>query len=105
MAMPRPTGKAKKIADAVLKNKGVAAPKKAKRDKEPPRQLPAPYWRKYMRGINDQEQDEKTFKKMLKAAMPGKKVTKHLKKDIKEQKHGIKDDKKLMFSIGKKGCK
>lgn len=41
--MPRPKGKAQKIADSVLKNKGVAAPKKTKRDKEPPRQLPAPY--------------------------------------------------------------
>jgi hypothetical protein len=58
-----------------------------------------------MRGINDQAQDEKTFGKMLKAAMPGKKVAKHLKKDIKEQKHGIKDDKKLMASMSKKGCK
>ena len=34
MSMPRPKGKAQKIADSVLKNKGVAAPKKTKRDKE-----------------------------------------------------------------------
>ena len=56
-----------------------------------------------MRGHDDEAQDRKLFTKMLKKAMPMHKVSKHLKKDIKEQKHGIKEDKKLMKSVKKKG--
>ena len=49
-----------------------------------------------MRGHSDEEADKKLFSKMLKKAMPGKKVASHLKEDIKEQKMGIKKDKKLI---------
>jgi hypothetical protein len=55
-----------------------------------------------MRGHGDEAQDKKLFGKMLKSAMPGKKVASHLKEDIKEQKMGIKKDKSLMKSV--KGC-
>lgn len=57
-----------------------------------------------MKGHNDAKEDKKMFHSMLKKAMPGKKIAKHLKGDIKEQKHGIKKDMHLMKSI-KKGCK
>jgi len=43
--------------------------------------------------------DTKLFKKMMDKATKGHAVASHLKKDIKEQKHGIKEDKKLMKSI------
>ena len=46
-------------------------------------------------------EDKKMFHKMLKQALPGKKVAKHLKEDIKEQKHAIKKDKGLMKSMKK----
>lgn len=52
-----------------------------------------------MRGHDDAAEDKKMFSKMLKKAMPGKKVASHLKEDIKEQKSGIKKDKVLMKSI------
>jgi hypothetical protein len=58
-----------------------------------------------MRGHDDAAADKKMFGKMLKKAMPGKKVMGHLKDDIKEQKTAIKKDKGLMRSIkGKRGC-
>jgi len=50
-----------------------------------------------MRGHNDEAEDRKLFGKMLKKAMPH-------KKDIKEQKMGIKDDKKLMKTVKGKSC-
>lgn len=56
-----------------------------------------------MRGHDDEAQDKKLFKKMLKKAMPGKKVAEHLKGDIKEEKQAIKKDKSLMKKMGK-GC-
>lgn len=57
-----------------------------------------------MRGHNDEAADKKLFGKMLKKAMPGKKVASHLKEDIKEQKQGIKKDKTLMRAVkSKKG--
>jgi len=52
----------------------------------------------------DAAEDKKMFKGMLKKAMskiPAGKVASHLKKDIKEQKHGIKEDKKLMKTVKK----
>lgn len=52
----------------------------------------------------DANEDKKMFSGMLKKAMgkvPGAKVTSHLKKDIKEQKHGIVEDKKLMKTMRK----
>lgn len=57
-----------------------------------------------MRGHNDEAEDKKTFSKMLKKAMPGKKVASHIKEDIKAEKSAIKKDKTLMKSM-KKGCK
>jgi hypothetical protein len=58
-----------------------------------------------MRGHDDAEADKKMFSTMLKKAMPGKKVTQHLKGDIKEQKQAIKKDKGLMKSIKSgRGC-
>jgi hypothetical protein len=56
-----------------------------------------------MRGHDDEAQDRKLFGKMLKKAMPMHKVSKHLKKDIKEQKHAIKEDKSLMKKMKKEG--
>lgn len=57
-----------------------------------------------MRGHNDEAEDKKLFGKMLKKAMPHKKVEKHLEADIKEQKKGIKRDRHLIGSIrGKRG--
>jgi len=55
----------------------------------------------------DAAEDKKMFKGMLKKAVSkvGKssKVASHLKKDIKEQKKGIVEDKKLMKTVkGKK---
>ena len=47
--------------------------------------------------------DKKMFHKMLKQAMP-KKVVSHLKGDIKEQASGIRKDKHLIKSMGKKGA-
>ena len=52
----------------------------------------------------DAAEDKKMFAGMLKKAVkkvPVAKVASHLKKDIKEQKHGIKEDKKLMKSVKK----
>ena len=52
----------------------------------------------------DAAEDKKMFSSMLKKAMksPAKaKVSTHLKKDIKEQKKGISEDKKLMKSMKK----
>jgi hypothetical protein len=57
-----------------------------------------------MKGYDDAMEDKKMFHSMLKKAMPGKKIAKHLKGDIKEQKHGIKKDKVLIKSL-KSGCK
>ncbi len=57
-----------------------------------------------MKGHDDEMADKKLFHKMLKKAIPGKKVASHLKEDIKEEKHAIKKDKSLMKSM-KKGCK
>jgi|APFre7841882793_1041355.scaffolds.fasta_scaffold00208_17 hypothetical protein len=51
-----------------------------------------------MKGIKDQEQDKKLFTGMMKKAMP-KKVTAHLKGDIKEASKGIQKDKLFMKSI------
>lgn len=52
-----------------------------------------------MKKRDDAMEDKKMFHKMLKKAMPVKKVAKHLKEDIKEQKHSIKKDKGLMKSV------
>lgn len=52
-----------------------------------------------MKKHDDAMEDKKMFHKMLKKALPGKKVAKHLKEDIKEQKHAIKKDKGLMKSM------
>ena len=52
-----------------------------------------------MRGHGDEEADKKLFSKMLKKSMPRKKVASHLKEDIKEQKMGIRKDKKLMKTV------
>lgn len=57
-----------------------------------------------MKGHDDAKEDKKMFHSMLKKAMPDKKIAKHLKGDIKEQKHGIKKDKVLIKSL-KSGCK
>jgi hypothetical protein len=59
-----------------------------------------------MKGHDDAAADKKMFSKMLKKAMPGKKVEKHLVKDMKEEKQAYKEDKKLMGSMkkGKRGC-
>lgn len=54
-----------------------------------------------MKKHDDAMEDKKMFHKMLKKALPGKKVAKHLKEDIKEQKHAIKKDKDLMKSMKK----
>ena len=53
---------------------------------------------------DDAMADKKMFHSMLKKALPGKKVTSHLKKDIGESKKSISEDKKLMKSL-KKGKK
>ena len=58
----------------------------------------------HIRGHDDAAEDKKLFSKMLKKAMPHKKVESHLKEDIKESKTSIKKDKGLMKSM-KKGCK
>ena len=47
----------------------------------------------------DEAEDKKLFGSMLKKALPGKKIAKHLREDIKEQKHGIKKDKSLMTKV------
>lgn len=57
-----------------------------------------------MKKHDDAMQDKKMFHKMLVKALPGKKIAKHLKEDIKEQKHAIKKDVGLMKSV-KKGYK
>ena len=54
-----------------------------------------------MKKHDDAMEDKKMFHKMLKKALPGKKVAQHLKEDIKEQKHAIKKDKGLMKSMKK----
>lgn len=46
-------------------------------------------------------EDKKMFHSMLKKAVSGSKVTKHLKKDIGESKKSIKEDKKLMKAVKK----
>jgi hypothetical protein len=51
----------------------------------------------------DAEEDKKLFKKMMGKAVKGHAVASHLKKDIKEQKHGIKEDKALMKKVKGKG--
>ncbi len=55
---------------------------------------------------DDAKEDKKMFKGMLKKAMSkcgkGAKVTAHLKKDIKEEKNAIKEDKKLMKTMKRK---
>ncbi len=53
---------------------------------------------------DDAAEDKKMFSGMLKKAIrkiPTGKVTSHLKKDIKEQKKGISEDKKLMKTVKK----
>jgi hypothetical protein len=59
-----------------------------------------------MKGHDDAIADKKMFSGMLKKAMPGKKVEKHLVKDMKEEKKAFREDKKLMSSMkkGKRGC-
>lgn len=47
----------------------------------------------------DSEEDKKMFGKMLKKAMKPHKIERHLQRDIKEQKKGISEDRKLMKSI------
>lgn len=52
----------------------------------------------------DAAEDKKMFKGMLKKAVskvPGAKVVSHLKKDVKEQKKGISEDKKLIKTVKK----
>ena len=49
----------------------------------------------------DAAADKKMISGMLKKAMPGKKVVKHLKDDIKDQTYGIKKDVGLMKSLKK----
>jgi hypothetical protein len=56
-----------------------------------------------MSGHDDEASDKKLFSKMLKKAMPQKKVTSHLKKDIHEQKKGVKEDRALLRSIKHSG--
>jgi len=51
---------------------------------------------------DDAAEDKKMFSKMLKKSMHSGKVASHLKRDIKEQKRGIKEDKKLMKSMHRK---
>lgn len=54
----------------------------------------------------DAEEDKKMFSSMLKKALkkqPEAKVSKHLHEDIKTQKRGIAEDKKLIKSLKKKG--
>lgn len=54
----------------------------------------------------DAAEDKKMFSSMLKKALkkqPEAKVSKHLHEDIKTQKRGIAEDKKLMKSLRKKG--
>jgi hypothetical protein len=54
----------------------------------------------------DAAADKKLFSSMMKKALKGDgkaaKVTSHLKKDIHEQKKGIKEDKSLMKAMKKK---
>jgi hypothetical protein len=52
-----------------------------------------------IKGHDDEKEDKKLFSKMLKKAMPAKKISAHLKEDIKEQRFGIHKDKALMKSI------
>ena len=47
----------------------------------------------------DAAEDAKLFHKMMGKAVKGHKVATHLKKDIKEQKKGISEDKKLIKSM------
>lgn len=52
----------------------------------------------------DAKEDKKMFCGMLKKAVnkvPTGKVVSHLKKDVKEQKKGISEDKKLMKTVKK----
>jgi len=55
-----------------------------------------------MKGHGDEASDKKLFGKMLKKAMPKKKVESHLKGDIKESKKSISKDKKMIGSMKKK---
>lgn len=59
-----------------------------------------------MKGHDDAAEDKKLFSKMLKKAIPAKKVTSHLQKDIKEEKKMIREDKGLIRSMrkSKRGC-
>ncbi len=43
MVMIRPVGKAQKIAEQVMREKGIKLPKKKNTAKTRPKQLPAPY--------------------------------------------------------------
>lgn len=54
---------------------------------------------KFVNRHDDVAEDKKMFSGMLKKAMNAPEVKKHLKKDIKEQKHGIREDKKLMKKV------
>lgn len=53
-----------------------------------------------MKKHSDAAQDKSLIKKMM--AAPKQKVTSHLKKDIKEQAHGIKEDVGLIRSLKRK---
>jgi hypothetical protein len=52
-----------------------------------------------MRGHDDEAHDKALFSKMMKKAMPKKKVEHHLKKDMREARHGISEDKKLIKTV------
>lgn len=56
---------------------------------------------KRVKGHDDAAADKKLFAGMLKKAMPAKKVTSHLKKDMKEEKKAYREDKTLMKSMKK----
>lgn len=56
---------------------------------------------KHIRGHDDEKADKKLFSSMLKKAMPAKKVTSHLKKDMQEEKKAYREDKNLMKSMHK----
>jgi|WetSurMetagenome_2_1015567.scaffolds.fasta_scaffold2640938_1 hypothetical protein len=54
-----------------------------------------------MKKHDDAIEDKKMLHDMLKKALPGKKIAKHLEEDIREQKHAIKKDKGLIKSMRK----
>ncbi len=54
---------------------------------------------KRIKGHDDAAADKKMFSSMLKKAMPMKKVSSHLKKDMKDERKAYSDDKKLMKTM------